>query len=94
MAGFSSQPFAPRSKRYHDIEVSRVKEMLLEGRYHTFAYFWEEIDYYEKSKNQFLYAHNTYMNARIGLESSLECFHGWINHQAEPLYNVYPSNQG
>ena len=79
MNNFSFQPTTPTSKKYHDIGVSRIREMFVGGGCRTFAQFRKEVDYYERSKQQFLQQNNTYLNARVGLESSLNCFHGWLN---------------
>jgi hypothetical protein len=46
MKSFSSNPKTPRSTKYHQIGVSKIKEMLIDGGYKKFAHFGLELDEY------------------------------------------------
>lgn len=87
-ANFISRPTTPTSTKYHNIGVQKIREMLRNGGFRTFADFGEHTEHYERTKQEFMQAHIAFIWARIEMSQMTNGFHNWANQQIGPSYCV------
>lgn len=62
--------------------------MLKNGGFRTFAAFGEHIEYYERTKKEFMQAHIAFTRARTEMSQITNGFHNWANQQIWPNFDV------